>query len=574
MRPIDWTVVALYMSATLAIGLWLARRASRSLEDFFVGGRTIPWWLAGASMAAITFSVDTPLYVSGLVIGRGIAGNWEWWSFVVAHVSMIYLFARLWRRAGILTDYELTELRYGRNAAAVLRGTGAFLFALPINAISIAYGMLAMRKVADALDIWTQLGLAGDAQKVQAVVLIAAIVLLYAAFSGLWGVVTTDFFQLALALIGAIVVARYALHEIGGIAVLPAKLAAAGKSEHLAFFPSVGSALLPLPTFLAYVSIQWWAYKGADGGGQFVQRLVSVPSEKDAEKAAWLFNIINYVVRCWPWIIAALIAMLVLPGLADREMAYPLLMKRYLPAGMLGLVFASLVAAFMSSVSAQVNWGASYLVNDVYRRFFAPGASDRSLVWAGRLASLLITGVASFVAFNLHSIGETFRLLIALGTGTGAVLILRWFWWRINVWAEITALVGSVLVASLIYSVPSLRALEFGIRETAMAVVVTALWLTVMWLTPPESDETLDAFYTRARPGGAWGPVRARTGIAPRQHLASDVRRVFAGVATLLGVNITIGAGLLQQWSVALGAAIIACGGILYLRRERRMGGE
>ncbi|HMA03141.1 MAG TPA: hypothetical protein VKP02_12305, partial [Gemmatimonadaceae bacterium] len=341
MRPIDWTVVALYMSATLAIGLWLARRASRSLEDFFVGGRTIPWWLAGASMAAITFSVDTPLYVSGLVIGRGIAGNWEWWSFVVAHVSMIYLFARLWRRAGILTDYELTELRYGRNAAAVLRGTGAFLFALPINAISIAYGMLAMRKVADALDIWTQLGLAGDAQKVQAVVLIAAIVLLYAAFSGLWGVVTTDFFQLALALIGAIVVAKYALHEIGGIAVLPAKLAAAGRSDHLAFFPSVGSALLPLPTFLAYVSIQWWAYKGADGGGQFVQRLVSVPSERDAEKAAWLFNIINYVVRCWPWIIAALIAMLVLPGLADREMAYPLLMKRYLPAGMLGLVFAS-----------------------------------------------------------------------------------------------------------------------------------------------------------------------------------------------------------------------------------------
>ncbi|MDQ2929737.1 MAG: Na+:solute symporter [Gemmatimonadota bacterium] len=574
MRPIDWTVVAVYMTATLAIGLWLARRASRSLEDFFVGGRTIPWWLAGASMAAITFSVDTPLYVSGLVIGRGIAGNWEWWSFVVAHVSMIYLFARLWRRAGILTDYELTELRYGRKAAAVLRGTGAFLFALPINAISIAYGMLAMRKVADALGIWTQLGLDGDAQKARAVVLIAAIVLLYAAFSGLWGVVTTDFFQLALALIGAIVVAKYALHEIGGISVLPAKLAAAGKGDHLAFFPSLGSALLPLPTFLAYISIQWWAYKGADGGGQFVQRLVSVPSEKDAEKAAWLFNIINYVVRCWPWIIAALIAMIVLPNLADREMAYPTLMKRYLPAGMLGLVFASLVAAFMSSVSAQVNWGASYLVNDVYRRFLAPAASERSLVWAGRIASLLITAVASAVAFNLHSIGETFRLLIALGTGTGAVLILRWFWWRINVWAEIAALVGSVLVAAIIYMVPSLRALEFGIRETGMAAVVTAIWLTVMWLTPPESDETLDAFYTRARPGGAWGPVRARTGISPRQHLASDVRRVFAGVATLLGVNITIGTLLLQQWGLASAAAVVAIVGVLYLRRARTLVAE
>ena len=217
-----------------------------------------------------------------------------------------------------------------------------------------------------------------------------------------------------------------------------------------------------------------------------------------------------------------------------------------------------------------MNWGASYLVNDVYRRFFAPTASERSLVWAGRLASLIITAVASFVAFNLHSIGETFRLLIALGTGTGAVLILRWFWWRINVWAEIAALVGSVLVAAIIYSVPSLRALEFGIRETGMAAVVTALWLTVMWLTPPESDETLDAFYSRARPGGAWGPVRARTGIAPRQHLASNVRRVFAGVATLLGVNIGLGASLLQQWSVAIPAAIVGVCGILYLLRARK----
>src|SRR3569623_1959587 len=249
-------------------------------------------------------------------------------------------------------------------------------------------------------------------------------------------------------------------------------------------------------------------------------------------------------------------------------------MKRYLPAGMLGLVFASLVAAFMSSVSAQVNWGASYLVNDVYRRFLAPHASESSLVWAGRLASLIISAVASFVAFNLLSIGETFRLLIALGTGTGAVLILRWFWWRINVWAEIAALVGSVLVAALIYSVPSLRALEFGIREAGMAAVVTALWLTVMWLTPPESDETLAAFYSRARPGGAWGPVRARTGIAPRPHLASAVRRVVAGVATLLGVNIAIGAGLLQQWSVSAAAAVVGCGGILYLRGAREILGE
>ena len=360
-------------------------------------------------------------------------------------------------------------------------------------------------------------------------VLIAAIVLLYAAFSGLWGVVTTDFFQLALALVGAIVVAKYALHEIGGIAVLPAQLAAVGKSDHLAFFPSIGSALLPLPTFLAYISIQWWAYKGADGGGQFVQRLVSVPSEKDAEKAAWLFNIINYVVRCWPWIIAALIAMIVLPNLADREMAYPTLMKRYLPAGMLGLVFASLVAAFMSSVSAQVNWGASYLVNNVYRRFLAPNASDRSLVWAGRFASLIITAVASSVAFNLHSIGETFRLLIALGTGTGAVLILRWFWWRINVWAEIAALVGSVRRGGDdLFGSRAPRARIRYSRDRNGRRRHGALAHGDVADPARERRDTRRVLFARAA-GRRMGPVRARTGIEPapasRERRSPRVRR-------------------------------------------------
>src|SRR5919202_682049 len=252
------------MLATRAVGLVLSRRASRSLEEFFVGGRSIPWWLAGASMAAITFNVDTPLYVAGLVIKYGVAGNWEWWSFVVAHVGMIYLFARLWRRAAILTDVELVELRYGGRPAAWLRGFRAFLFALPVNAIGMAYGMLAMRKVVDALGLWEQFGLAADAQRLGTVIAISAVVLLYAAVSGLWGVVATD------------------------------------------FLPAPGSTLLPLTTFFAYVGVQWWAFRNADGGGNFVQRLVSVPSERDAERSAWLFNVLNYVVRCWPWIISAL----------------------------------------------------------------------------------------------------------------------------------------------------------------------------------------------------------------------------------------------------------------------------
>lgn len=569
MSQLDWMVVGVYMTLTVALGLWLSRRASRSMEDFFVGGRAIPWWLAGASMAATTFNVDTPLYVSGVVIGRGIAGNWEWWAFVAAHVSMIYLLSRLWRRAGVLTDMELIELRYGGQPAAWLRGVRAFVFAVPINAIVISYGMLAMRKLVDALGLWEQFGLVGEEQRLWTVVVISAIVLLYAAFAGLWGVVTTDFFQLILALVGALIIAAYALAEIGGLAALPGLLDAAGHAERTRFVPTWDSVLLPIPTFFAYIAIQWWAFRNADGGGVFVQRLASVRNERDAERAAWTFNVIHYVLRAWPWILVALIALLVLPDLQDPEIAYPTLMRRYLPAGLLGLVFASLLAAFMSTVSSQVNWGASYLVNDIYRRFVVPAASERHLVIAGRLASVLITMVASYVAFHQQSITETFRFVIQLGVGMGAVLILRWFWWRVNAWAEITALLGGVLIAVIIELVPAFRALEFGVRQMVSAAIVTGLWVSVMFLTPPERPETLARFYERARPGGAWRRIREATGLTSRQNLPDDILRTAAGIAALLGANFVIGGLLLQRWTVAATSAAIAIAGLALLRRPR-----
>ena len=421
MIALDWWVVGLYMAGTLAVGIWLARRASGGMVDFFVSGRSLPWWLAGTSMAATTFSVDTPLYVTGLVARRGIAGNWEWWAFALSHLLLIYLFARLWRRAEVVTDAELTEIRYGGRPAAVLRGSRAFLFAVPINCIAIGYVMLAMRKVIEALDVFEAVPawLPGD-ERLWIVVALSIFVMVYAGISGLWGVVATDFFQFGLAMLGALLVAGYAIGDIGGLAALKEGVIAAGREDALRFVPRPGSPDLPMGTFLAYLGIQWWAWRRSDGGGEFVQRMSACRTERDAERAAWLFNILHYVVRAWPWILAALAALVLFPDLEDPEMGYPLLMLRYLPAGVLGIVVASFVAAFMSTVSTQINWGASYLVNDLYARFVNPDASQRKLVTLGRLASVVIVAAGGVAAFVANDIGTVFRFMIAIGTGPGS----------------------------------------------------------------------------------------------------------------------------------------------------------
>ena len=524
MTLLDWAVVALYLGGTLWLGVVLARRGSASLADFLVGGRSVPWWLAGASMAAVAFNVDTPLYVAGLVARRGIAGNWEWWCFAGAHVLMAVVLARLWRRAEVMTDIELIEQRYSGRAAALLRGTRAFFFGLPVNCLAIGYGMLAMRKVMVALGITELIHLPGDPQ-LWAVVAIVALTLVYATASGLWGVVTTDFLQLVLALAGAVLIAIYALHETGGLAALRGQLVAMGRGDVLRMVPRPGD-VLPVGTFTAYVLLQWWTFRGADGGGMFVQRLSSVKNEREAEKAASFFNLINYVVRTWPWIVVALAALVVLPKLDDPELAYPLMMRRYLPAGLLGLVFASLLAAFMSTVSTQVNWGASYLVRDIYQRFMNRGAGERRLVLMARLASVLVTVFAAAASFYMADVGRVFRFLILLGNGTGTVLLLRWFWWRVNAWAEWAALVTGTLIAILATTVPSLVALSFGAKLALTAFGTMAVWVPVMFLAGPEPAEVLDEFYRHARPGGpGWRPVQQRTGASAASPLAATSPR-------------------------------------------------
>jgi Na+/proline symporter len=507
-------------------------------------------------MAAITFNVDTPLYVAGLVARRGIAGNWEWWSFAFAHVLMAFVLARLWRRAEVMTDAELTEMRYAGRPAAVLRGTRALLYAIPINCLGIGYGMLAMRKVILALGVVDALHLPGDAG-VWAVLLIVVVTLAYAAASGLWGVVATDFVQLVLALGGAMLIGWFALSEMGGLGALRERLALAGHADALRMVPRPGEAALPFGTFLAYLTIQWWSFRNADGGGMFVQRLSSVKDERAAERAAVLFNIINYVVRTWPWIVVALAALVVLPDLKDPELAYPLMMRRYLPAGLLGLVFASLLAAFMSTVSTQVNWGASYIVRDVYQRFVRRDASQPRLVLVARLASVLITVLAAVASFAMDDVGRIFRFIILIGNGSGTVLLLRWFWWRVNAWAEWSALLAGPVIALLTTFVPALAALSFGAKLALTAFGSLAIWLPVMLLTGPERPEVLESFYRKARPGGpGWRAVRERVGLAPATDLGRDLAEGCGALAQVLGAMLGLGGVVAGSTEWALGGAM------------------
>ncbi len=560
MELFDWLIVLAYLIFALVVGLAVSKRGSSSLLEFFISGRSLPWWLAGTSMAATTFSIDTPLYIAGVVGTRGIAGNWEWWNFGIAHLILIYIFARLWRRSEVVTDAELTELRYGGRMAAILRGTKAFLFAVPINCIAIGYAMLAMVKVIDALELWQSLGFEpGDNLKLVSVIGVSIFVLLYSGLSGLWGVVATDFFQFFLGLFGAIVVAVISVNHVGGMHELVPAVQEATREDILVFFPFVGNVLtgnfrwsdtagISLTTFSAYLFVQWWSFRRSDGGGEFVQRLAAAKDEGEAEKAVWFFNILHYLIRTWPWVVVALVAMVVYPNLEDPELGYPRLMLDFLPTGMLGLVVASLVAAFMSTVSTSINWGASYLTNDLYQRFMRPNATQAELVLMGRVASVIVTALGAIAAFFADDVATVFRLVIAIGTGPGLVLVLRWFWWRINAAAELAAMIAGFIIGLFTSLTPNPIFDDFGVRLIVISVLTAIIWVTAMLATPPESDETLDEFYRRVRPSGwGWRRQEARTGIPPGQDLQKDILRVLAAILLLFGLMLAVGGFLLLQ---------------------------
>ncbi|MAD67963.1 MAG: sodium:proline symporter [Synechococcus sp. CPC100] len=582
MAPIDWTILIVYLAVTLALGLWLARR-NRGEDDYFVAGRRLSGWLAGASMAATTFSIDTPLYVAGIVGTRGLAANWEWWGFGLAHVAMAVVFAPLWRRSGVLTDAAFTELRYGGPTAAWLRGIKAFLLALPVNCIGIGYAFLAMRKVVEALGVVSDKPIqaaGGLSDTLVLLIIVAALVLAYTVAGGLWAVVITDFVQLVLALLGAGAVAWAAVHAAGGMDSLLAQLDALGRPELLSIVPWrwgsdgfdwIGGAGISASTFLAYLTVQWWSFRRSDGGGEFIQRMLATKDEQQARLAGWVFLVVNYLLRSWLWVIVALAAMVLLPDQADWELSYPTLAVQLLPPVVLGLVVVSLVAAFMSTVSTSVNWGASYLTHDLYQRFLRPNASQRELLLVGQLTSVLLLVLGVFTALISDSIGTVFRLVIAIGTGPGVVLVLRWFWWRINAAAELAAMLCGFVVGLVTSVVPLLQIADYGERLMITTGLTAVVWITVMLLTPPESPAVLERFVLKVRPPGpGWSRWRHALDATASESLSDLIARFLLSSGLLFGALLGSGAFLLHQQLLGWLGLVVAVVSLMLLRKTGR----
>ena len=572
MTFIDWFILAIYLLFSLGLGIYVSIK-NHNEEDYFVAGRKLSGLLAGISMAATTFSIDTPLYVAGVVGTRGLAGNWEWWSFGLAHVAMTVIFAPLWRRSGVLTDAAFTELRYGGKAAAWLRGVKAFLLAVPINCIGIGYAFLAMRKVAEALGVvdghqvfWF------FTDTIILMVLVAIFMLIYTVLGGLWAVVINDSIQLLLALLGAVAVCYAVLDASGGMAELLLKLEKLDRPELLSMFPWnwdkegihwIDSSGISITTFTAFIALQWWSFRRSDGGGEFIQRLLATKDERQATLAGIVFLIINYLIRSWLWILVGLAGLVLLPYQTDWELSYPSLAVQYLPPVALGFVVVSLVAAFMSTISTSINWGASYVTHDLYKRFLRPYSGPKEVIFIGQLSSILLLLMGVLAALISDSIGSIFRLVIAIGTGPGVVLVLRWFWWRINAQAELAAMLSGFFIGLITSVSPIFIINDFGNRLLFTTLFTAVIWLVTLFFTKPETEETLDNFVREVRPPGpGWEIVRDRMNLEPIDSLVVLVLRFVFGSGILYGLLVSIGAFLLHQerggWIALLVA--VSCG--------------
>jgi Na+/proline symporter len=590
---LDWAIIAGYFVISLAVGLAFSRRAGRSLADFFVSGRSLPWWLAGTSMVATTFAADTPLAVTGLVAKHGLAGNWLWWAYAFGGMVTVFVYTRLWRRAEVLTDVELVELRYGGPVARFLRGFRAVYLSLLVNAIIIGWVTGAMLKVLR----YTVLPDGGeDGISDWAIILIMlAVVGLYSTLSGMWGVAITDFLQFLMAMGGCIALAVLAVGKAGGMDAMRGKVVAGfpGGEQAFAYIPDFTAVdpWMPVSVFLVLLFVQWWAtwYPGAEpgGGGYVVQRVASCKDERHALLATLWFQVAHYCLRPWPWLLVAFAALALYPDLRTMEdpgVGFPMVIRDFAPVGLRGLLLVTFFAAFMSTISTQVNWGASYLASDLYARFLRPGASAAEQTWAGRGASVLVLVVGAVAAWIMRSISvdQAWRFLAAMGAGTGGVFMLRWFWWRINAWSELTAMVASLVFFVGLAPLFKDRPTEHHMATVAGLTIVA--WLVVTLLTPPESPEVLERFWRKVRPSGpGWRPVVARLGnvTPPPNTLGLELAGALLGAAVIYLVLPGVGWTLFGEYGRAAlalgGAAVCAVMASWVVRRlvtiQRTMGG-
>jgi Na+/proline symporter len=494
----DYLVIALYVALLAAVAVLFRNRGTYDTRSYFAAGNKSPWWLLGISMVATTFAADTPLAVTGIVAKDGLAGNWIWWSFMFSGLLTTMVFAPLWKRSGVLTDVELIGIRYSGTPSKVLRTFRAFYLALPINCIILGWVTLGMSKILTVLT---------GAPQWQVIIALYLLTGLYIAFTGIWGVLLTDAVQFGVAMLGSIIFAWLAVDNAGGFTVLHEKLQAAGHGpELLAFFPETGTPLFT--TFLVWVGVMWWAswYPGAEpgGGGYIVQRLVSARSERDSVIAALLFNIAHFALRPWPWILVALVSMVYFPELADKEAGYPAMMKAILPPGLYGLMLVVFVSAFVSTVSTHLNWGASYLINDVYRfvrkpetHFTSKAEAEAHYVRVGQGATLLIMALSILISYYFDSVKGGWEILLSIGAGIGPVLMLRWFWMRINAWSELSAMIAAAIGT---FALDAAGISDFGTKMALNTLISTIVWVAVTFVTRPEPEEVLTKFNTLVHP--------------------------------------------------------------------------
>ncbi|UII34734.1 Na+:solute symporter [Fulvivirga ulvae] len=582
LETIDWISVVAFFVISLVIGIVVARQAGSSVSEFFLSGRNMPWWLLGVSMVATTFSADTPNLVTDIVRQNGVSGNWEWWAFLLTGMLTVFVYSKLWRRSEVLTDLEFYELRYSGRAAAFLRGFRAVYLGVFFNIMIMATVCLAAIKIG---------GVLLNLSPVQTLLIASVVTVIYSSLGGLKGVLITDFVQFIIAMIGS-VWASYVivnLPEVGGMANMLSHEAVIPK---LNILPDFNDTETLIPLFIIPLAVQWWSvwYPGAEpgGGGYIAQRMLSAKNEQHAIGATLFFNIAHYALRPWPWIIIALASIVVFPtlesiqaafphlepGIVQHDLAYPAMLT-YLPHGLLGVVIASLIAAFMSTISTHLNWGSSYVVNDVYRRFINPEASDKEMVNLGRLSTVLLMVFAAILALYLENAIQAFRILLTIGAGTGLIFILRWFWWRINAYTELAGMVASFFIAiyfEFIHEGLGFEPIPNHYRLLLGIIITTIIWLIATLMTRPTSKEKLREFYLKVRPAGpGWESVvkKAKSdniSIPEVKHnLSLQILSVFIGSITVFCALFASGYWIYQNIMPAMVLSVVSVAGAVWL---------